>query len=151
MANMREKMVENGNNEAAIYAEEGFIADVQFAIHNLLEAKQKSRADLARAMGVSDARISQLFSDNPRNLTLRTIARVFHALEEEPELTSLALGRLIPTALERQRRTKLMTMFKKLKAKESLNEALVKDAKSAQVKFKLEANDNEGEIDLLAA
>ena len=71
-----------------ISAEESLIADVQVVIHNLMEDSHVSRADLARALGVSEARVSQMFSDAAPNLTLRTMARIFRALGEECRVTS---------------------------------------------------------------
>lgn len=86
------------SEDHAVYVEDALISDVQFAIHNLLEVKKMSRADLARKLGVSEARISQLFSDTPRNLTLKTIARVFHALNERPRVTCDTLDLIIERA-----------------------------------------------------
>lgn len=80
-----------------LIAEDSLIADVQFTIHNLLEQKGVSRAELARRLSVSEAYVSQLFSDVTRNLTLRTIARVFKALGETPcrAITPRAMSRLV--------------------------------------------------------
>src|SRR5258708_5708187 len=75
-------------HDEMISAEESLIADVQVVIHNLMEDSNVSRADLARALGVSDARVSQMFSDHAPNLTLRTIARVFRVLGDECRFTS---------------------------------------------------------------
>jgi transcriptional regulator with XRE-family HTH domain len=76
-------------------AEESFIAEAQFVLHNLLNAKGVSRKELAKRLGVSAPRVSQMFSDNARNLTLRSLARVFHVLGEEPQITSATLAKLI--------------------------------------------------------
>ena len=78
-----------------IFAEEALIADVQFAVHNLLESKGVTRAALARMLNLSEARISQLFKDSPKNLTLRTVARIFRALGEDARITSETLDRLM--------------------------------------------------------
>jgi transcriptional regulator with XRE-family HTH domain len=78
-----------------VIAADKLIADTQFAIHNLMEAKDVSRRELARALDVSEPRISQLFHDTT-NLTLRTIARIFHVLGEDARITSRTLDRLIP-------------------------------------------------------
>jgi len=85
-----------------VIAEDNLIADVQFAIHNLIELKKISRAELARRIGVSEARISQIFEDEPQNLTLRTIAQIFHAVGEEARVTSAALDRVIPGPTPKQ-------------------------------------------------
>ena len=81
-------------NEMLI-AEDALIADVQFALHNLLAKKEVSRAELARRMNVSDAYVSQMFRDHARNLTLKTIARIFRAVDEDPRITSETLDSIV--------------------------------------------------------
>ena len=73
-------------NRSAVFAEEAFVVDVQAFLHQLMEEKQISRSDLAKAMGVSRARISQIFSDDCKNFTVRLLARAMHALGETPRL-----------------------------------------------------------------
>ena len=63
-------------NDDAIITADALISDIQFVIHNLMEAKGYSRTDLARALDVSDARISDLFDDEPKNLTLCLIMQI---------------------------------------------------------------------------
>jgi transcriptional regulator with XRE-family HTH domain len=70
-----------------IFAEEALVVDVQAAIHTLMLDRGLSRADLARSLGVSQARVSQMFSDNANNLTLRTIARIFRVLGQKCRIT----------------------------------------------------------------
>jgi transcriptional regulator with XRE-family HTH domain len=70
-----------------IFAEEALVVDVQVAIHTLMLDRGLSRADLARALGVSQARVSQMFSDDANNLTLRTIARIFRVLGQKCRIT----------------------------------------------------------------
>lgn len=82
------------------FAEEALIADVQVVIHNLMLDRNVSRADLARALNVSDARVSQMFSDTAPNLTLRTIARIFHVLGEECRFTSDRWDEILRTSSE---------------------------------------------------
>lgn len=74
------------NDRSAVFAEEAFVVDVQAFLYEMMESKQVSRADLAKAMGVSRARISQLFSDDCKNFTVRLLARAMHALGETPRL-----------------------------------------------------------------
>ena len=64
-------------------AEEGFVADLQGFLQELLNLKAMSRADLARALGVTPARVSQIFSDDC-NITVRQFAKTVHALGEQP-------------------------------------------------------------------
>jgi transcriptional regulator with XRE-family HTH domain len=63
------------------YAEEMLVAQIQSVLEELLDEKGFSRADLAKKMGVTKARVSQIFSDT-QNFTVRLIARAFHALGE---------------------------------------------------------------------
>lgn len=65
----------------AIRAEISFVSDLQIAIENAMESRGLSQADLARLMKVTEARISQILSDNGANLRARTIARIAHALD----------------------------------------------------------------------
>lgn len=67
----------------AIFAEEAAVVEVQSLLHQLMENKGWSRADLARAMNVSRARVTQIFSDECKNLTVRLMARAMTALGEE--------------------------------------------------------------------
>lgn len=75
------------NEKEAIFAEEAFVVDVQILLHKVMQEKGVSRADLARAMNVSRARITQIFSDDCKNFTVRLLARAMFALGEAPELT----------------------------------------------------------------
>jgi DNA-binding Xre family transcriptional regulator len=70
-----------------LFAEEALIVDAQVAIHTLLEDQGWNRTDLARELGVSQARVTQMFSDTAKNLTLRTLARVFRALGQECQIS----------------------------------------------------------------
>ena len=74
------------NEREAVFAEEAFVVDVQILLHKIMEKKGFSRADLARAMNVSRPRITQIFSDECKNLTVRLLARAMHAMGESPEL-----------------------------------------------------------------
>ena len=76
------------DTENMIFAEEALIVDAQTAINTLMVELGVSRAELAERLGVSQARVSQMFSDNAKNLTLRTLARVFHALGDHCRITS---------------------------------------------------------------
>jgi transcriptional regulator with XRE-family HTH domain len=80
-------MADIGSKErAAVFAEEDFVVESQIFLHQMMEEKGMSRADLARAMGVTRARVSQIFSDECKNFTVRLLARAVHALGEKPEL-----------------------------------------------------------------
>jgi DNA-binding transcriptional ArsR family regulator len=65
------------------YLEEGFISDVQIDIVRMLSEKHVSRSELARRLKVSPASVTQMLGDGGANLTSRTIARAYLALNEE--------------------------------------------------------------------
>jgi hypothetical protein len=68
-------------------AEEAFILQAQSEIESLMKLRNVRPRVLSRRMKVSEARISQLLGDKGgKNLTLRTIARIFHCLNETPHL-----------------------------------------------------------------
>jgi transcriptional regulator with XRE-family HTH domain len=75
------------NEREAIFAEEAFVVDAQILLNQIMKEKGYSKADLARAMNVSRARITQIFSDECKNFTVRLLARAMHAMGEAPELT----------------------------------------------------------------
>lgn len=74
--------------EELIDAEEEFLVDVQIAMHALLQIRGLKQRDLAALIGVSEPYVSQLFSSDASNLTLRTLAKVFAALGDKVELSS---------------------------------------------------------------
>lgn len=61
------------------YEQERLIVDVSEAIQELMQRKNFTKADLARALGTSKSNVTQLFAGN-RNMTLRTIAVFASAL-----------------------------------------------------------------------
>lgn len=76
------------STRSAVFAEEAFVVDVQSFLHRLMIEKGFNQKQLADAMGVSKARVSQLFSDECKNFTIRLLARACHALGEEPNVSS---------------------------------------------------------------
>ena len=73
----------NAEERDRVFAEEAAVVDVQLLLQELMEHKGWTRADMARAMNVSRARVTQIFSDECTNLTIRVLARAFIALGEE--------------------------------------------------------------------
>jgi DNA-binding Xre family transcriptional regulator len=69
-------------------AQERFLLLTQTKLQELLRCKKVKYKDLSKRLGVSEARISQLFSDDAANLTIRTIARIYHHLDEAPVILS---------------------------------------------------------------
>ena len=83
----------------ASLAEERFLLAAQVEIQRLLNEKGLRYKDLAHRLGVSEARVSQLFGDDANNLTIRTIAKIFHKLGETPKLmTERALHKRLSEA-----------------------------------------------------
>lgn len=69
-------------------AEERFLLMVQTGIQRMLNAKDLRYRDLAHRLGVSESRVSQMFGEDATNLTIRTVARIYHHLGECPVLLS---------------------------------------------------------------
>jgi len=77
----------SANEQDAIFAEEALVVEVQGLLHEIMEEKGISRADLARAMNVSRPRITQIFSDDCKNFTIRLLAKAMFALNEVPQFS----------------------------------------------------------------
>lgn len=69
-------------------AEAEFIVAVQSEIQRVLNGKGLRARDLSKRLNVSEARISQMFGDQAKNLTIRTIAKLFYHLGESPVITT---------------------------------------------------------------
>ena len=98
-------MIEHKTSEnAVLYAEEALVVDVQSFIHRMMTDKGMSRTQLADAMGVTKARVTQIFSDECKNFTIKLLARAVHAMGEQVEVTSACCERLdgIEEAAERK-------------------------------------------------
>lgn len=70
-----------------IFAEEAFVVEVQVAIHGLMKRLGVSQKELAKRLSLSEARVSQIFADEC-NITVRTLARIYHALGATPQITA---------------------------------------------------------------
>lgn len=75
-----------GEEEA--FAIEELVFSVQIALQKAMHKHGVTNKELAGRLGMSPARVSQIFSSNGPNLTLKTIARIQHALGEEFEFLS---------------------------------------------------------------
>lgn len=69
--------------KGSVFAEEDLVVELQTLLHGLMQEKGISRAELARLMGVSRARVTQIFSDDCKNFTVRLLARALYALGEK--------------------------------------------------------------------
>lgn len=78
--------------DADTYAVEVAVADfvlaVQCEIQKLMTDKGLRARELSKRLQVTEARVSQMFGEQAKNLTLRTIARIFHHLGETPYITT---------------------------------------------------------------
>lgn len=70
--------------DSELFREEYFVSEIQARLSDIMDNKGISRAELARKLGVSRARVTQIFSDEANNFTIRLLFNVFLALEEEP-------------------------------------------------------------------
>jgi transcriptional regulator with XRE-family HTH domain len=132
-------------DDEMLIAEDALITHVQFAIHNLLEKKHVSRRELSLRMGVSESHISQIFRDNSRNLTLKTIARIFRALDEEPRITSELLSEILPPPKKREG-----GVGEKPKKRVDWIALILSETKCMSEDFRSECNDNEIGANLVA-
>src|SRR5688500_10983979 len=71
-----------------IHAEEDALMDFQFALIDAMRERGMTKAELAKALGVSRARVSQLFSSEA-NPTLKLAARALHAVGMKSSFCSL--------------------------------------------------------------
>jgi transcriptional regulator with XRE-family HTH domain len=80
-----------------IEAEENLLIDFHFLLQELMTEKGVSRSELAKKTGLSKARLTQVLSSEA-NPTIKSMARLFHALDEQ-----LCLSRK-PLSVEREER-----------------------------------------------
>ena len=78
--------------EAKVYAIEELVAETQYCIQCVMSRKSVSRSELAKRLGCSPANVTQMLSED-HNLTLESIAKIFHALEDKIVVSSTFLQR----------------------------------------------------------
>lgn len=83
---VNKKLLGPNAGEEEAFAIEALVFSVQIALQKAMNKRGATNKDLAERLGMTPARVSQIFSSKGANLTLRTIARVAHALGEEFEL-----------------------------------------------------------------
>lgn len=69
-------------------AEAEFIVAVQSEIQRVMNERGLRARDLSKRLNVSEARVSQMFGEQAKNLTIRTIAKIFYHLGQSPVLTT---------------------------------------------------------------
>lgn len=70
-------------------AAESLAVSVQLAVQKAMVRGGVSQKGLAERLGVSTARVSQILSAHGRNMTLKTLGRIAHALGEDFEFIAL--------------------------------------------------------------
>lgn len=65
-----------------IEAEENLLIDFQFLLQEVMTEKKVSRSELADKAGLSKARLTQILGSEA-NPTVKSMARLFHALDEQ--------------------------------------------------------------------
>ena len=70
------------SEEAEVYAIEELLAETQYCIQCVMGRMEVNRSELAKRLGCSPANVTQMLSENS-NLTLESIARIFHALGDK--------------------------------------------------------------------
>lgn len=78
---IHEQFLEKPENRR-LYQQEKALIDATELLTEVMERKQMSRADLARAIGKSKAFVTQVLRGN-QNMTLRTLADLFGAMRYE--------------------------------------------------------------------
>jgi transcriptional regulator with XRE-family HTH domain len=74
--------------EEEVFAVEDLVFSVQLALQKAMSRNGVTNKELAERLGWSPARVSQIFASSGPNLTLRTIAKVAHALDEDFDFVS---------------------------------------------------------------
>jgi transcriptional regulator with XRE-family HTH domain len=83
MAKVNKAFAPKNGAEAEVYAVEDMIFSIQIALQKAMRANGVSQKQLAERLGYSAGRVSQIFSEEGANLTLKTVAKVAHAIGEE--------------------------------------------------------------------
>ena len=73
--------------EAEVYAVEELLAETQYCIQSVMGRKRVGRSELAKRLGCSPANVTQMLSEDS-NLTLESIAKIFHALGDRVSVKS---------------------------------------------------------------
>ena len=82
MSKLRNRFAPKNKQEEIDFAVESLLNEVQSEIYDLMIKNEFTKTRLAEEVGVSKARITHLLGDKAQNVTVATIARVFHALGE---------------------------------------------------------------------
>lgn len=81
--------LENVTEQGLIdFAVEELAVSVQLALQKAMQRREISKKKLAELLDVSPARVTQMLGDGGSNLTLKSIAKIAHALAENFEFIS---------------------------------------------------------------
>lgn len=86
MLGTNELLRPQGDHELELDRIDSLVLSAQIAIQKAMAVNGVSQRELAERLGVSSARVSQIVAGNGSNLTLRTIGRIAHALDEQFDL-----------------------------------------------------------------
>lgn len=81
-----EQWLDESSENRRLFAQEGLILEVSKAIYAALEKFGKKKVDIANALNVNKAYISQVLSGS-RNMTLRTLSDICFAIGIEPVIS----------------------------------------------------------------
>ncbi|SPH19500.1 hypothetical protein ASD8599_00225 [Ascidiaceihabitans donghaensis] len=81
----KELMGPVGPEDKEAFAIESLVFSVQVSLQKIMNKRGVNNKDLAERLGMTPARVSQIFSSNGPNLTVKTIAKIVHALGDEFE------------------------------------------------------------------
>jgi transcriptional regulator with XRE-family HTH domain len=128
-----------------VEAEENLLVDYQFLLQERMTKKGLSHAELAERAGISNARLSQIMSDEA-NPTVKTFAALFYALGERVCVSSMPLDELHepPVAQEASQEVE-WEWAKPVRIAKPISEemmALVKDSAKVFDERDLVSNDN---------
>lgn len=70
------------------FAVEELAVSVQISLQKAMQRREISKKKLAELLDVSPARVTQMLGDGGSNLTLKSIAKIVHALSEKFEFVS---------------------------------------------------------------
>ena len=99
---------ERGEDES--FAIEALVFATQVALQRAMSQKGVSYKELSERLGMTPARVSQIFSTSGPNLTLKTIARIAHAIGEDFEFVSRAEIKKAPLPEEKAKGFKCVVL-----------------------------------------
>ncbi len=138
MSDMRNPFLRKTSEERVIKAVERLKFDVQYALQAAMKKRSVDQAGLARRLGVTPARVSQMFADDA-NLRLDTVAKAFAVLDEEIFFYSETVPE-IPRLIEPKKKTVGRRSWKGEFDREIAREA-VRQEEESQERVRLETTE----------